>query len=158
MSRTDLPTLAGTPYGGGIYAGRYFIGDRAFALIVAPAETGELATTTWGKINRVTGAESYVDGLANTEAMAASGSALAQWARALRIGDCDDWYIPSRLEALLAFGELQSAFQHDWYWTSTQYASIAGDAWLQSFGFGTQNFVRKDNELRARAVRRLVIE
>jgi hypothetical protein len=32
-----VPTIIGTPFDGGFYAGRYRIGDDLFALIVSPA-------------------------------------------------------------------------------------------------------------------------
>jgi hypothetical protein len=44
-----------------------------------------------------------------------------------------------------------------WYWSSTQHASNPSLAWGQYFGDGIQGFIRKSNEVRARAVRRLPI-
>lgn len=163
-----IPTLAGTPFAGGFYAGRFFIGADAYALIVAPKADGEIAELAWhDKRKAVAGANSYSDGAANTAAMAKAGSGLAQWATSLRIGGFDDWYMPSRLELLVAFGELKTleAFQEDaadgfadeWYWSSTQYARYESYAWFQGFTNGHQYGGRKDNELRARAVRRLKI-
>jgi hypothetical protein len=154
----EVPIAAGSPLAGGIYAGRFFIGGQAYALIVAPADLGELASTKWGHPKTVPSALSYVDGLANTRAMAKAGSTLAQWAQALRIADHDDWYIPSRLEALLMFGELEPGMlAREWYWTSTQYASYDDSAWFQDFDSGNQSLNLKDYELRARAVRRLAL-
>lgn len=141
-------------------AGRFFIGAQAYQLIVATGDEGELIETPWsGKSKKVEGALSYCDGLANTRAMAAAGSELGKWALGLRIGGFDDWHIPSRLEALIAFGELgdKDIFAPDWYWTSTQYARAAGDAWCQYFGDGHQDSTGKGLKLRARAVRRLPI-
>lgn len=139
-SRIEIPAVAGGEFAGGIFAGRYFVGDKPFALIVAPADDGELAETKWGGSKSVAGAGSYCDGLANTKAMAEAKSELAKWALGLRIGGFDDWYIPSRLEALIAFGELgdKSVFAPEWYWTSTQYARAAGYAWYQTFYYGRQ--------------------
>jgi hypothetical protein len=151
------PLIPGTALEGGIFAGRFFIGDTAYGLIVAPASEGELAGTPWGGVEKVAGALSYCDGLANTRAMAAAKSHLAQWAQALRIGSHDDWYVPSRLEALLAFGEVPDRFARAWYWTSTQSAGAAEFAWCQSF-YGSQNDGHKDDQLRARAVRRFILE
>lgn len=158
-NRSEVPTTAGAPFAGGIYAGRFFVGAQAHALIIAPADVGELGKTAWGGLKMVAGAASYNDGLANTQAMAAAGIKLAKWARALRIGDFDDWYLPSRLELLVAFGELQSTdgFAKDWYWSSTQYASNDGYAWCQRFNDGYQYGTHKDTKLRARAVRRLAL-
>jgi len=110
---------------------------------------------------------SYSDGRANTAAMAKASSALGKWARGLKIGGHKDWYLPSRLEALVLFGELRGlkAFNDDQpdglareaYWTSTQYAGNEGYAWYQYFSYGSQYFTRKSTELRARAVRRVPV-
>lgn len=165
---SNLPTIPGTPFAGGFYLARFAIGAQTYGLIVAPKAAGEHATTQWnGNAKRVAGALSAADGLANTSAMAEAGSALARWARALRIGGHDDWYVPSRVEALLmhaaepeapAFQESGAeALARDWYWTSTQPASDPSYAWYQGFGLGTQNFTRKDVVLRARAVRRVAL-
>lgn len=153
-----IPIIPGTPFGGGIYAGRLFIGDQAYALIVAPKD-GERAEAIWNKSKKaVAGATSYCDGHANTEAMAAAGSELALWAQALIINGETDWYLPSRLEALIAFGEVKDQFEEDWYWTSSQYAGYAECAWYQGFDDGDQSYdLHKDYELRARAVRRVPI-
>ena len=47
------------------------------------------------------------------------------------------------------------AFDDVWYWSSTQHASVSYDAWCQGFGGGGQGLSSKDNQLRARAVRRV---
>jgi hypothetical protein len=164
----EIPTVAGTPFAGGFYAGRFFIGGQAYALIVAPKAEGELEESTWNKSRKhVAGATSYCDGLANTEAMVAVGSGLAKWARRLRIGGFDDWHLPSRLQALVMHGELSTLpdFEEDtdngfalaWYWTSTQHAEFDDYAWFQSFLTGFQHYLRKNDELRARAVRMIRI-
>ena len=159
-SPVTIPTVAGTPFGGGIYAGRFAIGAQVYGLVIAPADLGELVETKWGAAKNVDGALSYNDGYTNTEAMAAAGSALGKWARGLQIAGHDDWYLPSRLEALIAFGEVREAagFARDWYWTSTQSAGHAGYAWYQYFYTGTQTSSNKSAELRARAVRRFPIQ
>lgn len=156
----QLPTVAGALYDGGIYASRYFIGTDAFALIVSPKAEGDLKPPRWGPLRKkVDGALSYADGRANTAAMLAAGSMLAEAVRALRIGGHDDWYLPSQLESLLAFGELKGTpafdFELDWYWTSTQYASYPDYAWCQGFDNGNQTYDTKNGGCRARAVRRV---
>ncbi|MFA5941392.1 MAG: DUF1566 domain-containing protein [Sinimarinibacterium sp.] len=149
---------AGAVFGGGLYAGRIFVGAQAFELVLAPKEEGEHPPTKWHKnLKAVAGATSWCDGQANTAAMATAGSPLAKWARDLRIDGHDDWYLPSRLEALVLFGELQPEFERDWYWTSTQHASYPECAWIQHFLSGGQNGYRKDLRFRARAVRRVPI-
>lgn len=156
-----VPTVIGAAFGGGLYAGKYFVGEQAYALIVAPDGEGEKPKTKWGGVKEVKGALSYNDGLANTRAMAEAGSALGKWALALRVGGFDDWHIPSRLQSLIAFCESRGAdgfdFESDWYWTSTQSASYPAFAWCQIFYGGGQGSTRKDLELRARAVRSIAI-
>jgi len=51
----------------------------------------------------------------------------------------------------------EQAFDLDWYWTSTQHASNSGSAWSQNFLRGNQDYYHKLSELRARAVRRLIL-
>lgn len=90
----DLPPLC-TPLAGGHFGGVFRLDGQLYANIVAGKE-GEL-TGAWSKSAKtVEGAGSYIDGLANTDAMATSGSELAIAARALRIGGLDDWHIGAR--------------------------------------------------------------
>ncbi len=157
MPKTSIPTKPGTKFGGGLYAGRFFIGAQAFALIVSPKAEGDIAPMPYGSLENVKGALSYSDGVANTKAMSKDGSELAKKIAALRIGGFKDWHLPSRLESLVAFGELRSEFERDWYWTSTQRASSAEYAWIQGFGDGYQYGCRKSGGYRARAVRTIAI-
>ncbi len=161
------PTKIGTAFAGGFFAGRFFIGADAYALIVAPKAVGEIAPMRWNEsLKSVAGATSYCDGLANTKAMAKAGSELAKKVLALRIDGFDDWHLPSRLQLLLAYHELagaktfapgkKEAFERSWYWSSTQHAEYADYAWNQNFGNGNQNYNHKNNEFRARAVRRSI--
>ncbi|MFA5941384.1 MAG: hypothetical protein WC809_18685 [Sinimarinibacterium sp.] len=141
-----------------IDAGRYFLGAQPYTLFVAPASEGEVILP-WGTRKSVPGAIDPEDGLANTEAMLAASNKLAQWARALRIDGCDDWYLPSRLELFHVWLRLRDTehVARDWYWTSTQHASHPESAWLQLFGLGGQLSSHKDGRYRARAVRRVPI-
>jgi hypothetical protein len=167
-SPVAIPTIPGTPFGGGFYAGRFFIAANAYALIVAPKTEGDFDPMPWnGSLKHVAGAISYNDGHANTLAMAKANSDLAHRCTSLRIGDFDDWYLMSRQEALLAFHELAGidafkeggpeAFEREWYWTSSQPASYPSYAWVQSVNHGAQYTSHKDDDFRARAVRRLKI-
>lgn len=63
--------------------------------------------------------------------------------------------LPTRREQSILFGNLKDQFQETWYWSSETHASYPEYAWYQYFDFGSQDFYRKDNELRARAVRRI---
>jgi hypothetical protein len=149
----------GQPYAGGILLGRFFVAEQSYALIGAPkAELRHLNKMRWNDDdNNVAGALSVYDGLANTRAMTEAGSKLAKAITELRIDDRDDWYLPSRGEALLAYAaDLKSAeaVERDWYWTSTQYAGVPSWAWCQSFDTGDQTYSYKDGQFRVFAVRR----
>lgn len=71
MQKPKTPTQPGTAFGGGFYAGRFYIGADAYALIVAPKAEGEVEAMPWNSsLKSVAVATSYCDGLANTRAMA----------------------------------------------------------------------------------------
>jgi len=159
----SVPTVAGAPFAGGYYVGRFFVGTQAYALVVAPTSDESDVSGAWNKNTRkVSGALNYNDGAANTEAMAKAGSAIAKAFRALTIGGHNDWYLPSRMEALLLSGEREhlegdATIEDDWYWTSTQCALTAAYAWVQYFYYGDQYYGHKVDFYRARAVRRVKI-
>ena len=114
-SIAEIPTILGTAMGGGFYAGRIRIGDQVFALIVAPKADGEHEDAPWNDTyNAVDGAKSYFDGIANTDAMADAGSELAKWARGLRIGGHDDWYLPSQDELEIIYRNLKPTMEVNW--------------------------------------------
>ena len=93
---------------GGFYAGRIFVGDQPFALIVAPKAEGEHGEAKWiDRRKDIFEAISYCDGLANTKAMAEAGSKLAKWALDLRIGGLGDWYLPSQDELEIIYRNLK---------------------------------------------------
>ena len=134
----DLPAI-GTewPGQGGVFAGlvRGENGAKDYLLILGPEYDGE---TDW-----------------NTA---------MKWAADLRSADADpdaahhgDYSLPTRAEQAVLLGNLRDLFQRDWYWSNTQRAEYAACAWYQYFGNGYQDDYRKDNEFRARAVRRLAI-
>lgn len=64
----------------------------------------------------------------------------------------------SRTEQAIAFASMPEEFERDWYWSNQQHASVSGYAWYQSFSHGFQDNNRETYGLRARAVRRLVIQ
>jgi hypothetical protein len=117
MTDTTLPTLPGTPFAGGFYAGRLRVGDALFALVVAPKAEGE-AEHAWGPAgSELAAAASCCDGTANTVALAEAGSGMAKWAQALAIGGHTDWYVPSRDELELLYRHLKPS-------THANYASF----------------------------------
>lgn len=115
IAQIAFPTIAGTPFAGGFYAGRFLLDGAEYALIVAPKALGEHQPAAWGEYGQnIEGARSCNDGRANTEAMAAAGGALAQWALTLDIADHKDWYIPSRDELELCYRNLKPSTQENW--------------------------------------------
>lgn len=115
ITQTALPTIAGSQFAGGFYAGRFQIDGQEYALIVAPKAHGAHQATAWGKYGQdIEGARSYIDGRANTEAMAAAGSALGQWALQLDIDGHTDWYLPSRDELELCYRNLKPTTDENW--------------------------------------------
>ncbi len=65
--------------------------------------------------------------------------------------------LPDRIEQSLLFAFLRDRFQERAYWSNTQHASNDDYAWYQNFFYGTQNYDTKNSQLRARAVRRSII-
>ena len=139
-------TLGGTL--GAIIARR----GTTYGLIVADASheyTGE-----WGNYGAETEGAKGPDGAANTAAMLAAGSPIAQAVRALAIAGHSDWHIPSRLEMLALYESSPELFSKDsYYWTSSQ--SSRHDAWCQDFEYGDSTANFKVTEFRARPVRRV---
>jgi hypothetical protein len=76
---------------------------------------GELSGRWNGANNdRVTGAESFVDGMKNTAAMALSGSKLARRAMDLSLAGYEDWYIPSKDELELLYRNFKPSATRNW--------------------------------------------
>lgn len=93
----SVPTVIGTPFEGGYYGGIFTFGGDVYANIVSSKALGEFSDVQWGKYGKlITGADSFFDGLANTLAMAESGSEIAQRVLDLRIAGRDDWHIGAR--------------------------------------------------------------
>jgi len=66
--------------------------------------------------------------------------------------------LPSRVDQLVLRENVKAQFKDATYWSGAQYAGNDAYAWAQHFNYGTQNTYHKDDEFRARAVRRLPIE
>lgn len=115
-SKSEISPLIGTAMDGGYYAGRIRLDDgTVYALIVAPKTDGEMKGSPWISNDKdVPAALSYNDGMANTNAMAESGSNLAKWARGLRIADHDDWYLPSQDELEVIYRNLKPGTVENW--------------------------------------------
>ena len=89
------PAAIGAPMEGGHYIGAILLPDGLYGIAKAPKALGDFADMEWGPLRPVPGALSFVDGRANTLAMAEAGSELAKRILALRIADKDDWYLPA---------------------------------------------------------------
>lgn len=86
----------------------------------------------------------------------ASQQAQLDWAKSIG-GD-----LPNKLEAAMLFAHAKDLFQPAAYWTNETFIDPDdpedyGWAWYQGFGYGLQDYGRKNSPLRARAVRRLPI-
>lgn len=111
ISEQSIPTVIGTPFEGGFFAGLYKQGDETRALIVA-GKDGDIANSEWGEYGQdILGACSYTDGLVNTQAMAAAGSELAAQVLALKINGHADWGIPARDQLELIYRHFKPTAQ-----------------------------------------------
>lgn len=108
-----IPTVAGTPFGGGYYVGRITPGDGfTYALIVAPKASGEnlsgLVMKTSG--TSTPGTNSVWNGAANTAAMIAAGAAAhpaANFCKGLSIGGYADWVLPAKNQLELLYRQFK---------------------------------------------------
>lgn len=116
----DLPPL-GQRLAGGLFFARYSLNDEQRALVLLDSSC-ELEGY-WGKYGQnVSGANSYIDGLANTRAMAGAGSKIAK--QVIEAGA----HIPSCLEGQYLMvakraGLVKDLRENSVYWLSSQYCS-----------------------------------
>lgn len=110
----ESPVLAiGQPYGGGFFSGITQENGKRYINITAGA-THELVGP-WGKYGeKIEGADSFTDSLANTKAMAAAGSDLAAKVLALTIGGFTDWAIPARDVQELQYRHFKPTTEENW--------------------------------------------
>ena len=80
-----------------------------------------------------------------------------EWARRRQGGEYEA-SLPTRREQALLYANCKEQFQSAWYWSSEAHASDAGSAWFQYFDYGGQGYSHQFYQLRARAVRRLILE
>lgn len=109
-----IPAI-GQAYGGGFVSGITrdpVNGQRSLHITASAAHelVGE-----WGKYGeKVEGADSFTDSLANTQAMAAAGSDLAAKVLALDIGGFTDWAIPARDVQGLQYRHFKPTTEENW--------------------------------------------
>jgi len=81
------------------------------------------------------------------------------WKDAMEFAAAAGGDLPSRIELQMLYHHAKSHFDKDWYWSNETYEFNGAYAWFQGFGNGTQgNGHKGDNDCRARAVRRLIIQ
>jgi hypothetical protein len=111
---TTLPEI-GQAYGGGYFSGVTVQDGKRYMVITAGREH-ELKGK-WGEYGvKIEGAYSFTDGRANTEAMAAAGSELAQKVLAQKIGGHSDWAIPARDQQEPQYRNLKPTTEANYCW------------------------------------------
>ncbi|HXC40666.1 MAG TPA: hypothetical protein VN667_17145 [Burkholderiales bacterium] len=80
------------------------------------------------------------------------------WDKARAYADAKGGELPTRIDALVLFEANEGDFLEDVYWTCQTHAADADYAWDQYFTGGTQGSWLKSCKLRARAVRRFIID
>jgi hypothetical protein len=117
MNTTTDPTLPaiGTPMPGGFFAGAYLLNGQRRALIFSSKKIGISLKGAWHEDEiDVSGAKSYNDGMANTQAMAAAGSGLAKTVLEMEIGGLSDFYIPSQDELEICYRAFKPTTEPNW--------------------------------------------
>lgn len=106
-SQIVVPTVIGTPFQGGYYAGRMKVAGISYALIISPAAGQFSGDLQWKTTNSSTvGSTSAWDGLANTNAQIAAGASshpAANFCKNLTIGGYTDWALPARDQLELVY-------------------------------------------------------
>jgi hypothetical protein len=104
--------------------------------------------------------ERYIGGIVaadgtTTHIILLPGTFQGTWKKSMNWAAKQGGDLPNRVEEALMYATAKEEFEPSWYWSNTESAS--GYAWYQYFTSGHQYYHHKDYELRARAVRRLVI-
>lgn len=111
---TTIPEI-GQPYGGGFFSGITRDPDTGKRYLNITAGAEHELKGIWGEYDvKIEGADSFTNGRANTEAMAAAGSELAQQTLALRIGGHDDWAIPARDQQEPQYRNFKPTTESNW--------------------------------------------
>lgn len=80
----------------------------------------------------------------------------ANWMAQLDWAESIGGDLPDRVEQAMLFKHAKDKFKPGFYWSKTSKSNVA--AWYQNFNNGNQAHYRWNRQLRARAVRRVVIE
>lgn len=104
----------GQPFGGGFFSGITRDPDTGKRYLNITAGAAHELKGAWGEYVKIEGADSFTNSRANTEAMAAAGSELAQKVLALDIGGFTDWAIPARDVQELQYRHFKPTKQENW--------------------------------------------
>ena len=88
----------GSAYGGGFFAGQVNQSGTVYNLIVSPKSTGESSLAYKTANTNDTGADSVIDGPANSAAINDASHPAAEFCEGLTIGGFSDWYMPAQNE------------------------------------------------------------
>jgi len=107
--------------------------------------------------------ERYIGAIVSAEGIVTQiillpGTTKADWPAAKNWAASLGGDLPTRVEQALLFATAQEEFEPTYYWSNEQHASYSDYAWYQNFDNGYQSTDDTYNKLRARAVRRLIIQ
>ena len=109
-----IPVI-GQAFGGGFFSGITRDPDTGKRYLNITAAAAHELEGEWGKYGeKIEGADSFTNSRANTEAMAAAGSELAQQVLALDIGGFNDWAIPARDVQELQYRHFKPTTETNW--------------------------------------------
>jgi len=121
MSAVEKAALAvtipeiGQAFGGGFFTGITRDPDTGKRYLNITAGAAHELEGEWGKYGeKIEGSDSFTNSRANTEAMAAAGSVLAQQVLALDIGGFTDWAIPARDVQELQYRHFKPTTESNW--------------------------------------------
>lgn len=127
------------------------LGLPARHLIAGPECTEQIK---FGPDVDVPGATSHIDGRANTAALLTSGELhqAARWASSCAADGHTDFFLPAKLDLVMAHICAPKLFNTDgYYWSSTQFSRC--NAFVQDFAYGYSDWSSKDYQRRVRAFR-----
>ncbi|WP_219096593.1 DUF1566 domain-containing protein [Pseudomonas sp. UMAB-40] len=109
-----LPEI-GQPFGGGFFSGITRDPDTGKRYLNITAGAAHELKGAWGEYGvKIEGANSFTNSRANTEAMAAAGSELAQKVLVLDIGGFTGWAIPARDVQELQYRHFKPTTEENW--------------------------------------------
>ena len=80
----------------------------------------------------------------------------APWKEHMNRAAAEGADLPTRAELVIMYEQFPEQFQKTWYWSNTEHRDEAEWAWCQYFPYGSQYDYHNSNDLRARAVRRVL--